>query len=296
MIYTRVLFSLVRGTIKLTRASSAIKITRKLLQPVFIFPKIKSLTKVVLLASSFIIMSEATAKPSGGVNIPEIIAKVDDLYTNNKMREAYDVLLPYKDNEDSEIQWRFARICYNVGKHYEPNKTKAKELATIAMEHIDRSIKLNGSCFHAYKWKGIILSWYSDFLGYKVKIEKSYEIRDNFDKAVELNPSDPTSRHLIGRWCFDVSDVPWYMRTAAKYILAELPSTSYEEALKHFLEAEKIEAGFFSTNWLFIGKCYLKLNKKAEAKPWLQKTADYVSEDPDEKEAKTEAAQLLRTI
>ena len=45
-----------------------------------------------------------------------------------------------------------------------------------------------------------------------------------------------------------------------------------------------VQSGFFSTNWLFIGKCYLKLNNKAEAKPWLQKTADYVSEDPDEKE------------
>ena len=37
----------------------------------------------------------------------------------------------------------------------------------------------------------------------------------------------------------------------------------------------KVNPGFYSSNWLYIGKCYIKLGKNAEAKPWLQKTVEY---------------------
>ena len=33
-----------------------------------------------------------------------------------------------------------------------------------------------------------------------------------------------------------------------------------------------VEPGFYSTNWLFLGKAYLKLGEKVKAKEWLQKT------------------------
>lgn len=98
------------------------------------------------------------------------------------------------------------------------------------------------------------------------------------------------------------------MRKAAQYIFATPPSSSFEEALQHFEEAEKrelkfmsclsgyfkncpyyfslhpyicktyhcvVKPGFYSSNWLYIGKCYIKLGKTAEAKPWLQKTVEY---------------------
>ena len=94
-------------------------------------------------------MSESV-KPSE-VNIPEIIAKADDMHENNKMREAYEFLLPYKDIEDAEIQWRFARICYQVGKHYEPDKTKAEALTMEALEHVDKGIKIDENMFACYK-------------------------------------------------------------------------------------------------------------------------------------------------
>ena len=52
--------------------------------------------------------------------------------------------------------------------------------------------------------------------------------------------------------------MPWYMRKAAQYIFATPPSSSFEEALQHFEEAEKRELNFMSClsgyfkNCLFI--------------------------------------------
>ena len=39
-----------------------------------------------------------------------------------------------------------------------------------------------------------------------------------------------------------------------------------------------VNPGFYSSNWLYIGKCYLNLGKKEEAKEWLRKAADYKSD------------------
>ena len=39
-----------------------------------------------------------------------------------------------------------------------------------------------------------------------------------------------------------------------------------------------VNPGFYSSNWLYIGKCYLNLGKKEEAKEWLRKAVDYRSD------------------
>ena len=36
-----------------------------------------------------------------------------------------------------------------------------------------------------------------------------------------------------------------------------------------------VEPGFYSTNWLFLGKAHLKLGEKEKAKEWLQRTVAF---------------------
>ena len=45
-----------------------------------------------------------------------------------------------------------------------------------------------------------------------------------------------------------------------------------------------VDPGFYCCNWLFIGKCYIKLGKKNEARPWLEKTVEFNAVHFDEKE------------
>ncbi len=57
-----------------------------------------------------------------------------------------------------------------------------------------------------------------------------------------------------------------------------------------------VEPGFYSTNWLFLGKCYLQLGKVEEGGTWLKKTALYVSDVEEDNEAKREATELLKKL
>ena len=124
----------------------------------------------------------------------------------------------------------------------------------------------------------IMISRVGDFKGTKERIKNSYLIREHFAKACELNPTDATSRHLLGVWCFEicVTFESWALRKVAAAIFATPPESSYEEALRHLQQAEAMEPGFYSQNTLYLAKTLLKLpagpENKELARGWLQAT------------------------
>lgn len=67
-------------------------------------------------------------------------------------------------------------------------------------------------------------------------------------------------------------------------------------SLLFFFSLHTVEPGFYSTNWLFIGKCYLQLGKVEEGGVWLKKAAAHVSEGQEDIDTRQEAAQILKKL
>ena len=61
-----------------------------------------------------------------------------------------------------------------------------------------------------------------------------------------------------------------YERTIASTLFADPPSATYEEALKSFLEAEKLSEKEWKENRLYIAKSYLASGDTALAITWLK--------------------------
>ena len=117
-------------------------------------------------------------------------------------------------------------------------KEEKKALIYEAHEHAKRALELSPGDFAAHKWAGITLSSVGDFEGSKVQISNAFIIREHFDHAIQINPRDPTSKHLLGLWCFTFADMPWYTAKIAAALFATPPSSSYDESLKLFLDGE----------------------------------------------------------
>lgn len=75
----------------------------------------------------------------------------------------------------------------------------------------------------------------------------------------------------IWLWCM-IGRKVWVVSTQM-FPLDQTSCVSLQGLLIHFLYA--VEPGFYSTNWLFLGKTHLKLGEKAKAKEWLQKTVAF---------------------
>ncbi|XP_012499002.1 PREDICTED: regulator of microtubule dynamics protein 1 [Propithecus coquereli] len=118
------------------------------------------------------------------------------------------------------------------------------------------------------QWYAICISDVGDYEGIKVKIANAYIIKEHFEKAIELNPKDATSIHLMG-----------------------ICLTSIVCLANYFLDPN-----FYSKNLLLLGKTYLKLHNKKLAAFWLMKAKDYPAHTEEDKQVHTEAAQLLTSL
>ena len=83
------------------------------------------------------------AKRASGVNVQEIIEKADQLYHDNKVREAYEYLHQYKDVDNADVQWRLARLCYHMSNYYSDNHFQTKQFAQEGLGYAERSIQLD---------------------------------------------------------------------------------------------------------------------------------------------------------
>ncbi|CAH3137084.1 unnamed protein product [Pocillopora meandrina] len=224
------------------------------------------------------------------------IKTADELFDETRTQEVYDLLLKHRDLQNAEIEWRLARACRVLAEECDDADAK-KRLTYEALEHAKLALDLDDKNYASHKWYAIGLSIVGDYEGNKAKLENSKIMKDHFERAIELNPTDPTSRYLLGLWCFTFADMNWFTKNVAAALFATPPSSSYEEALSHFQEAEKLEPNFFSKNHLMLGTTLFKQKKREEAKVWLSKA---VNENPlktkDDEKAKEEAEELLKRL
>ncbi|KAF6100932.1 regulator of microtubule dynamics 1 [Phyllostomus discolor] len=211
-----------------------------------------------LLSSAAVV--HATAKV---FRVEEILQQADYLYESGETEKLYQLLTLYKESEDAELLWRLARASRDVAQLSRTSEEEKKALVYEALEYAKRALEKNEASFAAHK------------------------------KAIELNPKDATSIHLMGVWCYTFAEMPWYQRRIANMLFAAPPSSTYEEALGYFQRAEQVDPNFYSKNLLLLGKTYLKLQNKKLAAFWLLKAKDYPAHTQEDKQVQAEATQLL---
>lgn len=236
---------------------------------------------------------DAVKATKGPVNPEEkVIKDADELFAENDIVRLYELLVAHKDTGNADVMWRLARAACHMGKI--GTDTEAKKGYTYeAFQYIQRALQLNDQNFACHKWYAILLDYVGEYEGTKQRITSAYKVKEHLLRAIELNPRDATTIHSLGYWCFTIADLPWYQRKVASVIFATPPSSTYEEALKYFLDAEREDPNFYSMNLLLLGKTFLRLNDKDKAKNYLLRTRDYHVKTEDDKKAHKEAVELL---
>jgi hypothetical protein len=129
-------------------------------------------------------------------------------------------------------------------------------------------------------WIAVVTAQVSPDL--KSQITNAFVIRDHGRRAVELDPSNPRARYILGAWAYTVAGVGWFERRVAAAIFGSGPPTAtYEEALEHFQAAEQGHPGFWMVNRLKLAQTHHALGGKVDAKKWLQLALD-MQHTPDE--------------
>lgn len=231
----------------------------------------------------------------GAVNVEEIVKQADELYSQNAVDELYTYMKQYVDSTEADVLWRLARATCDKAKST-TDKTVKKDLIYDAFKAAELALKLGDSNFACHKWYAIMLDYIGEYEGTKERISKAFKIKEHFVRAIELNPKDATSVHLLGYWCFVFADMPWYQQKIASVLFATPPTSTYKEALDYFLQAEAIDPDFYNTNLMMIGKTYVRMKDNDRAVEYLTKMRDYPVRTEDDKKAHSEAIELLQQL
>ncbi|CAG9581329.1 unnamed protein product [Danaus chrysippus] len=183
-----------------------------------------------------------------------------------------------------------------MAKDQKYNQSYRKELTLKAHEVISQELLSHYDHFAVQKWYALTLEAKSRCEGFKQRIEQLETVKKHMDLAVSMNPNDASLLHMLGEWCYQITDLPWHQRKTAETLYAKLPQSTYEDALEYFLRAEEAQPRFYSINLLRLGMCYLKLNMEDQAKYYLKLAASYPAKSNDDHHANKEAAEILKKI
>ena len=193
--------------------------------------------------------------------------------------------------DDPELLWRLARGLKKLSDAEE--KKEAKEKLTMeGLALAEKAVAVAPKLGAAHKWYAIMLSGSGAFRGTSEKIKNAFAVKEHFDKAAELSPTDATARHLVGVWCFEVAKLTWIEQKAAAALFASPPTATYEEAYGHLAAAEAIEPGFYPQNQLLLAQVCAKMGRKEEAQKWLASCLASPVKTPEDRETMVAAGKL----
>ncbi|XP_039287764.1 regulator of microtubule dynamics protein 1-like [Nilaparvata lugens] len=175
-------------------------------------------------------------------------------------------------------------------------KTEKEKLVREAYNFLERALELDVNHFAVHKWMSVLLDARSELDGIKVRISNLEKVKQHMLEAVKLNPKDATTFYMLGSWCFQIANMPWYQKQIASTIFAKPPESSFEEALEYFRKAEEIQPNFYNQNLFMLGQTYMKLGDKDVAKRFLTQAVNYKVTTEDDRKAKMDAENLLKKL
>jgi len=221
----------------------------------------------------------------------EQLARWDDLMEGSREQQllALEQLLAAAEQPGARepgLLWRLCKAHYlcSVLENQEDNKEEQRRLIMASIQHGEEALALDAANPEAHKWFAIALGSRGEFGGVREKILDGFEFKKHIDMAAELNPKDHITQHLLGRFCYEVSQLSWLERKMAGTLFADPPSATLPEAVLHFLQAERLKPEGWKENRLFLAKCYIGLGEYGTAVSWLDRADAIPMALPDVRE------------
>jgi tetratricopeptide (TPR) repeat protein len=127
--------------------------------------------------------------------------------------------------------------------------------------------------------------------GTQEKIRRSRAVKRHSDRAIELDSTLASAYHVRARWNREVADLGFFSRTIVKTIYGGLPDASFEQAVRDFKTAIRLEDKVI--HHLELGKTYLKMDREEEARAEFRTAINMNPVDPDAPLHKQEARDRL---
>lgn len=213
--------------------------------------------------------------------------------------ETKEALAAYLEAEklgrrDSEVLRKISReLALSMPDAGSPEEKRA--LGEKALAYSQRAVAANPMDPHAQLGLAICYGRVAPFLDNKTKIAYSKLVKEQADKAIKLDPSLDYGYHVLGAWNYELAGLNSVLRVVAKLIYGELPTASYEEAVRNFKKAIELAPNRV-VHHIELGRTYAAMGLAALAREELNKGLALPNREKDDPGTKERGRAALKKL
>lgn len=118
--------------------------------------------------------------------------------------------------------------------------SEAAKVAQTSLNYAKRAVELDPKNAKAHLALAVGYGRMTDFTDNKTKLLYSKYIKEEAEKSLALDPTDPYTYHVLGRWNYGIASLNPLLKLMAKFIYGGLPDASMEDAAACFKKATEI--------------------------------------------------------
>jgi FimV-like protein len=233
--------------------------------------------------------SSASAPPAVSA---EQLQVVDSLREAGDYRQALAQLqsLNREHPESGAVLYRLALTRVDIGE--QRDEESAQQAAyKEALADAKAAIAADSTLADAHLARAIAEGRVALAAGTKEKIRRSRAVKRHADTAIALDSTLAAAYHVRARWNREVSDLGFFERAVVKTVYGGLPEASFEQSVKDFQTAIRLEDVI--VHHLELARTYEKMGEDAKAREELQTVLAMEASDPDDPMHKKKARELL---
>jgi tetratricopeptide (TPR) repeat protein len=253
-----------------------------------------SLFSKLILVFVMIIAAEVSAKGfSDFINEGDsYYKKFDNVSALNNYEEAYSL-----DNSNYEVLFRLARTYNDAGEEfYELRKMDEAE------KYINKALKFSEifknkypDSAAVYTYMGMSYGNLALFKGGNEKVKLAKKIEENVKKAMKMDPNNHVNYTILGIYNRELASLSWLERAFANTFFGSVPEGSYEQAIKYFKQALKIDPNMIVATYQ-LSKTYRKMDDEKKEIELLKKVVSMPMRDFRDKFAKQKSKKRLEEL
>jgi tetratricopeptide (TPR) repeat protein len=226
----------------------------------------------------------------------ELIAKGDPFDKRYQPKEALEFFLPAEKLEPNnpELLIRIARQYRHLMSDTSSKKEKLR-LGHISLGFAQRAATLAPKNAEAQLSPAISYGKMLPYMGSRDQVNASPHIKTAVDRTLQLDPTNDTAWHVLGRWNRVLANIGGVKRVLAKALYGDLPVTTNEAAEKCLLKAIAINPNRLM-HYIELARLYAQMGRKDEARRNIQKGLAMPNKDHDDPEMKEIGQELLKKL